>query len=200
VTTEPARIHYADEDAARRVLLVSAVAALGGFLFGFDTAVINGAIGAVQDEFDAGSLGIGFTVSSALLGSAVGAWFSGGLADRYGRVFTMRIAAALFFVSAIGSALAGGLWMLIAWRVVGGFAVGLASVLVPMYIAELAPAERRGRLGSLQQLAIVVGIFPPLQDIGLGFAYGLYTAAAACSILFVLLFVPETKGKELEEM
>jgi SP family sugar:H+ symporter-like MFS transporter len=108
MTTEARPPAYSDEDAAKRVLIVSAVAALGGFLFGFDTAVINGALGAIQDEFNAGSLGIGFAVSSALLGSAVGAWFSGGLADRYGRVFTMRIAAALFFVSAVGSGLAGG--------------------------------------------------------------------------------------------
>jgi SP family sugar:H+ symporter-like MFS transporter len=149
---------------AGRVLLVSMVAALGGFLFGFDTAVINGAVGAIDDQFDASSVAIGFTVSSALLGSAVGAWFAGGLADRHGRVRLMRVAAFLFFVSAVLSGLAGSLLVLIVARVIGGFGVGLASVLVPTYIAEIAPADRRGRLGSMQQLAITVGIFVALFE------------------------------------
>jgi MFS transporter, SP family, sugar:H+ symporter len=147
---------------AGRVLLVSMVAALGGFLFGFDTAVINGAVGAIDDQFDASSVAIGFTVSSALLGSAVGAWFAGGLADRHGRVRLMRVAAFLFFVSAVLSGFANSLLVLIVARVIGGFGVGLASVLVPTYIAEIAPADRRGRLGSMQQLAITVGIFVAL--------------------------------------
>jgi SP family sugar:H+ symporter-like MFS transporter len=144
---------------SHRVTVVAAVAALGGFLFGFDTAVINGAVGAIESRFDAGAFALGFAVSSALLGSAVGAWFAGGLADRYGRVPMMRVAALLFLVSAIGSGAASSLVLLIVWRVVGGIGVGMASVLVPAYIAEIAPADRRGRLGSLQQLAIVVGIF-----------------------------------------
>jgi MFS transporter, SP family, sugar:H+ symporter len=151
-----------DEERAERILLVTGVAALGGFLFGFDTAVINGAVGAIEREFDASSFAIGLSVSSALLGSAVGAWFAGGLADRFGRVRTMRVAAVLFLASAIGSAFATGLITLIVWRVVGGIGIGMASVLVPTYIAEIAPAERRGQLGSMQQLAITIGIFVSL--------------------------------------
>src|SRR5699024_5405893 len=101
----------------------------------------------------------GFVVSSALLGCVVGAWFAGAIANRVGRVKVMLIAALFFFVSALGSALAGGPLDLTAWRVLGGLAVGAASVIAPAYIAELAPAHLRGRLGSLQQFAIVLGIF-----------------------------------------
>jgi sugar porter (SP) family MFS transporter len=144
------------------VILVSVAAALGGFLFGFDTAVINGTVNAIRDAFGLSSGVLGFVVSSALLGCAVGAWFAGPLADRFGRVKIMVVAAIFFAVSAIGSALAFAAWDLTIWRVVGGLAVGAASVIAPAYIAEMAPAELRGRLGSLQQLAIVSGIFVAL--------------------------------------
>ncbi|MBA0124388.1 sugar porter family MFS transporter [Haloechinothrix sp. YIM 98757] len=142
--------------------LVAGVAALGGFLFGFDTAVINGAVGAIETTFGPGSLLLGFSVASALLGCAAGAWFAGPLANRYGRIRVMLMASLLFSVSAIGSAAALDIWSLTAWRVVGGLAVGAASVIAPAYIAEIAPAGIRGRLGSLQQLAIVIGIFVAL--------------------------------------
>ena len=148
--------------ATMRVLLISAAAALGGFLFGFDTAVINGTVGAVRGEFGLNAGSIGFVVSCALLGSALGAWYAGPLADRIGRVRTMKVAAVLLAVSALGSGLVFGAWDLIAWRVVGGIGVGMASVIAPTYIAEVAPAHARGRLGSLQQLAIVLGIFAAL--------------------------------------
>ncbi|MCU0536561.1 MAG: sugar porter family MFS transporter [Hydrococcus sp. Prado102] len=141
------------------VILIAGTAALGGFLFGFDTAVINGAVGALYDAFNATSWGIGLSVSTALLGSAVGAFFAGQIADRYGRVKTMILASILFTISAIGSGIAVGLWDFIFWRVLGGLGVGAASVIAPAYIAEVSPARHRGRLGSLQQLAIVVGIF-----------------------------------------
>ncbi|KWW97705.1 major facilitator transporter [Carbonactinospora thermoautotrophica] len=140
-------------------VLVASVAALGGLLFGYDTAVINGAVGAIDDRFNASSLALGLTVSAALIGSAVGALLAGRLADRYGRLHTMRVAAALFLVSAVGSGLAWSLLTLAVFRVVGGVAVGIASVIAPAYIAEISPARIRGRLGSLQQLAIVSGIF-----------------------------------------
>ena len=145
-----------------RVVGISIAAALGGFLFGFDTAVINGAVNALASEFalDAGLTG--FSVSSALIGCAVGAWFAGTAANRFGRVPVMIAASILFLVSAIGSGLAFGVWDLIAWRIVGGFGVGAASVIAPAYIAEVSPAKVRGRLGSLQQLAIVSGIFTAL--------------------------------------
>ena len=141
------------------LILIAGTAALGGFLFGFDTAVINGAVGALQKAYNATSGMTGFAVSSALLGSALGAFFAGPLADRQGRIKTMVIASVLFTLSAIGSGIAFGIWDFIFWRALGGIAVGMASVIAPAYIAEVAPAHLRGRLGSLQQMAIVVGIF-----------------------------------------
>lgn len=141
------------------VILISAAAALGGFLFGFDTAVINGAVIAIRNYFEAGSVTIGLAVSLALLGSAIGAFFAGQIADRYGRLKTMIIASILFTVSAIGSGIPLTIGLFIFWRVLGGMGVGAASVIAPAYIAEVSPAQFRGRLGSLQQLAIVVGIF-----------------------------------------
>jgi SP family sugar:H+ symporter-like MFS transporter len=141
------------------VLLIACAAALGGFLFGFDTAVINGAVGALQTTFNSSSAMTGFAVSSALLGSALGAFIAGPIADRQGRIKTMIVASILFTLSAIGSGIASGIWDFMFWRALGGIAVGMASVIAPAYIAEVAPAHLRGRLGSLQQMAIVVGIF-----------------------------------------
>lgn len=142
-----------------RAIHLASVAALGGFLFGFDTSVINGAVGAIGTDFGASGFFLGFIVSSALLGCVAGAYLAGRIADRFGRIRVMVLAAALFSISAIGSGLAFGAWDLILWRVVGGVGVGAASVIAPAYIAEIAPASIRGRLGSLQQMAIVVGIF-----------------------------------------
>lgn len=141
------------------VILIAGAAALGGFLFGFDTAVINGAVGALAKAFNANSVQTGLAVSLALLGSAFGAFYAGPVADRYGRVKAMVAASVLFTISAIGSGLPVGIWDFTFWRVLGGIAVGAASVIAPAYIAECSPAHLRGRLGSLQQLAIVVGIF-----------------------------------------
>lgn len=145
-----------------KVVGISIAAAVGGFLFGFDTSVINGAVSALSEEFALGAGLTGFAVSSALLGCAIGAWFAGALSNRFGRIPVMVIAAILFFLSALGSGLAFGVGDLIAWRVIGGLGVGAASVIAPAYIAEVAPAKFRGRLGSLQQLAIVLGIFVAL--------------------------------------
>ncbi|WP_233841212.1 sugar porter family MFS transporter [Dyella sp. 2HG41-7] len=145
-----------------RVVLIAAAAAIGGFLFGFDTAVINGAVDAVRHGFGLGAGQIGFAVSCALLGSAVGAWYAGPLADRLGRVRTMQVAALFLVMSALGSGLVHGVWDLMFWRVIGGIGVGMASVIAPAYIAEVSPANVRGRLGSMQQLAIVLGIFVAL--------------------------------------
>jgi SP family sugar:H+ symporter-like MFS transporter len=144
------------------VILVAASAALGGFLFGYDTAVINGAVDSIKAAFGISSLYLGFVVSSALIGSAIGAWFAGPLADRHGRIRVMVLAAALFALSGVGSALAWNPLALIVMRLVGGLAIGAASVIAPAYIAEVAPPDIRGRLGSLQQLAIVTGIFASL--------------------------------------
>src|SRR4028118_2332888 len=98
------------------VLMLALVAAIGGFLFGFDTAVINGAVGALGRAFQANSVEVGLAVSSALLGSAVGAFFAGQLADRYGRVKTMIVAAGLFLLSAIGSGIGFGIWDFMFWQ------------------------------------------------------------------------------------
>ncbi|WP_426687960.1 sugar porter family MFS transporter [Rhodanobacter ginsengiterrae] len=148
--------------ATARVVLISAAAALGGFLFGFDTAVINGAVDAIRGSFALDAAQTGFAVSCALLGSALGAWYAGMLANRFGRVRTMQVAAVLLVASAIGSGLVTAVWDLILWRLVGGIGVGVASVIAPTYIAEVSPARIRGRLGSMQQLAIVLGIFAAL--------------------------------------
>ncbi|GAB3102170.1 sugar porter family MFS transporter [Lysobacter terrae] len=186
----------ATQHATMRVLLISAAAALGGFLFGFDTAVINGAVDAVRGSFGLSAAATGFAVSCALLGSAVGAWYAGPLADRYGRVQTMRVAAALLAVSALGAGMAFGVWDLILWRVVGGIGVGVASVIAPTYIAEVSPAHVRGRLGSLQQLAIVLGIFVALlSDAWLAGAAGgasqkLWLGLDAWRWMFLVAVVP----------
>jgi MFS transporter, SP family, sugar:H+ symporter len=150
------------EKTTGKVIAIAVVAAVGGFLFGFDSSVVNGAVDALADQFSIGALLKGFTVSCALLGAAVGAWFAGPLADKFGRTRVMVIAAAIFAVSAVGSGLAFAVWDLILWRAVGGVGIGAASVIAPAYIAEVSPAAIRGRLGSLQQFAITVGILSAL--------------------------------------
>ncbi|KZR67671.1 D-xylose-proton symporter [Prochlorococcus marinus str. MIT 1327] len=143
----------------RFILQIAISAALGGFLFGYDTAVINGAVGEIGTAFTVSKETLGFAVASALLGSALGAFTAGWLSDRIGRRNSMLVAALMFLAGAIGSALAPTITTLIIWPVVGGLAVGFASVLAPAYLAEISPASMRGQLGSLQQLAIVIGIF-----------------------------------------
>jgi sugar porter (SP) family MFS transporter len=140
------------------VVFIAASAAMGGFLFGYDSAVINGAVEAIRDRYAVGSAELAQVIAIALIGCAVGAATTGRIADRIGRIRCMQIAALLFAVSSIGSALPFALWDLALWRVIGGFAIGMASVIGPAYIAEVAPPAYRGRLGSFQQAAIVVGI------------------------------------------
>ena len=139
-------------------VFLSSVAAIGGFLFGYDSAVINGAVAALQGAFHSSATASGFSVASMLLGCAVGAFFAGNLADRLGRKPVMLLTAVLFLVSALGSGLGTGVWEFIVYRLIGGLAVGAASVIAPTYISEIAPEKIRGRLASLQQLAIVIGI------------------------------------------
>ncbi|GHG54707.1 MFS transporter [Flavimobilis marinus] len=146
----------------RRAILLSVSAAVGGFLFGFDSSVINGAVDAIETDFELSATVTGFAVAVALLGCALGAWYAGRLADRFGRPRVMLIGALLFLVSAIGSGFAFGVWDLVLWRVVGGIGVGIASVITPAYIAEISPTAVRGRLASLQQLAITFGILVAL--------------------------------------
>ncbi|MBE1548732.1 sugar porter (SP) family MFS transporter [Mycobacterium sp. OAS707] len=152
-------LDYEESEHSGRVVLIASVAALGGFLFGYDSAVINGAVSSIQEDFGIGNTTLGFAVASALLGAALGAVTAGRLADRIGRLSVMKIAAVLFMISAIGTGLAPNVWLVVIFRVVGGIGVGVASVIAPAYIAETSPPRIRGRLGSLQQLAIVTGIF-----------------------------------------
>lgn len=152
-------LDYEESEHSGKVVRIASVAALGGLLFGYDSAVINGAVAALRDEFGIGDYTLGVAVASALLGAAVGAMTAGRLADRIGRLSVMKLAAVLFFISAIGTALSPNIWLVVIFRVIGGIAVGVASVIAPAYIAETSPPRIRGRLGSLQQLAIVSGIF-----------------------------------------
>src|SRR6187200_1098260 len=141
------------------VIALCSVAAIGGFLFGFDSGVINGAVDALAHAFGTRAAATGFAVASVLLGCAVGAFGAGNLADSLGRRPTMLLNAILFFASAVATGAANSAGVFIAARIAGGIAIGAASVLAPMYIAEVAPAHMRGRLASLQQLAIVSGLF-----------------------------------------
>jgi sugar porter (SP) family MFS transporter len=151
----------ADEDfsSGKTAVRIAAVAALGGLLFGYDSAVINGAVDSIQQDFGIGNTELGFAVASALLGAAVGAMTAGRIADQIGRIAVMKIAAVLFLISAFGTGFAHEVWAVVLFRIVGGIGVGVASVIAPAYIAETSPPGIRGRLGSLQQLAIVSGIF-----------------------------------------
>ena len=142
-----------------RVSLLSAVAALGGFLFGYDSGVINGTVGALQKAFNADNVGSGFNVASMLLGCAAGAFLAGRIADRFGRRAALFAAAIFFGISSWGSGIATGSFEFVVYRLIGGFAVGGASVICPAYISEIAPAAYRGRLATLQQMAIVLGLF-----------------------------------------
>src|SRR4051794_39988316 len=137
-----------NEKTTGRALLIAAVAAIGGFLFGFDTAVINGAVNAIRDQFRLSPFALGFPVAIALLGSAAGAWFAGAAADRWGRVRVMVIAAILFAAGAIGSGLAVAAWDLALWRFVGGGGGGVAVGVAPACVAGGSPAPLRGRPGS----------------------------------------------------
>jgi MFS transporter, SP family, sugar:H+ symporter len=150
---------FAGESNLPRVIFLSVVAALGGFLFGFDSGVINGTVDALQGAFDSDAVGTGFNVASMLLGCAAGAFFAGTLADKFGRKHVLIIAAFAFIVSAWGSGISSTSTEFVIFRVLGGLAVGAASILSPAYIGEIAPPNIRGRLISLQQLAIVLGLF-----------------------------------------
>jgi len=197
---------------ARYVYVPAAVAALGGLLFGFDTAVINGAIVFLKRQFSLTAAQTEFGASSLLLGCVFGAGLAAFTSDRFGRKKVLLAAAALFTASSIGAALPRNLTEFVLARLVGGLAIGLASTLSPLYIAEIAPARIRGRLVSVNQLAIVTGIL-----LSYSVNYGLTGAgpanwrwmlasAAVPSIFFLvaLLFVPESprwlvqNGREAE--
>lgn len=140
------------------LVLITLIATTGGFLFGFDMAVISGALTFVQEQFALTAVQEGWFVSSALIGCIIGVAISGEVSDRFGRRITMMAAGLLFFISAVGTAAAPEFGLLVTARLMGGMAVGIASNVVPLYISEIAPAHLRGRLVTCYQLAVTVGI------------------------------------------
>ena len=199
-----------DAENTRFIILVSLVATIGGFLFGFDSGVINGTVDGLRGAFNSDSVGTGFNVASMLLGCAVGAFFAGRLADYYGRRSVLLVAAAFFVVSAWGSGVAGSSLEFVFYRVIGGLAVGAASVMSPAYISEVSAAHYRGRLATLQQIAIISGLFAAFlsnyllarfagastQELWAGFEAWrwMFWMELAPAILFLvaLLFIPES--------
>jgi sugar porter (SP) family MFS transporter len=187
-------------------VLISIVAALGGLLFGFDTAVIAGTLHYLKSVFQLNDAQIGLVVGAASIGCIPGALFAGGLADKFGRKKLMIVTSVLYIIAALGSGAAGSFTQLVIYRLIGGVAIGMASTLAPIYISEVAPPTFRGRLGMLQQLAIVTGILLSfisnylIVDTSLPFLnsdnYWRYMLAAAVvpSVIFfvLLLLVPES--------
>ena len=174
----------------RRYLLgLALIASLGGFLFGYDTAVISGTIGFVTRQFSLDAIREGWYVSSALVGCVAGVAVAGWLSDKFGRRRVLLLSAALFSVSAIGCALAIGHFDLILYRLIGGIGVGVASMLSPLYIAEISPARVRGRMVALYQLAITVGILT--SYFANAWLLGYSESAAAGEGLLNLVFVEE---------
>ncbi|OMF37006.1 arabinose-proton symporter [Paenibacillus sp. FSL H8-0548] len=195
-----------DRVSMKFVTLVSIVSALGGLLFGFDTAVVSGAVGFMEDRFDLSKLQVGWAVSSLIIGCIVGAAMSGVLSDRFGRKRVLIAAAILFIISSIGSAIPDTFSGFVIARIIGGIGIGITSTLCPLYNAEIAPAKYRGRLVALNQLAVVSGIFLTyfvnlwISNSG-NEAWGIETAwrwmfgvGAVPGVLFLVLlfFVPES--------
>lgn len=179
----------------KSLYLYSFVAALGGLLFGFDTAVINGALPFLRDYFQLSQAMEGWAISSAILGCVIGALFIGRPGDIFGRRLMLRIIALLFLVSAIGSGLATNLTSFIIYRIIGGIAVGGASVLSPTYISEITPAKYRGRFTITFQMAIVIGIllafFSDYLLLGVGennWRWMFISEAIPAGLFFVMLF------------
>lgn len=141
------------------IILITLVATIGGFLFGYDSGVINGTVDGLQKAFHSNSVATGFNVACMLLGCAAGAFVAGWLADKFGRRTILIIASLCFSASALGAGLAQDSLQFILVRVLGGLAVGAASVLAPAYISEVTPAKYRGALSSVQQIAIITGLF-----------------------------------------
>lgn len=188
------------------VTLISLVAALGGLLFGYDTAVISGAIGFLRTHYGLDPAMTGWIASSALVGCVIGCAVAGVFSDRYGRKKALLIAACLFIISAAGSALARSGTELVIWRITGGIGIGIASMLSPLYIAEVAPASVRGKLVSYNQLAIIsgmlvvyfvnyyiAGLFDETWNITTGWRWMFGSGTIPAILFFILLFfVPES--------
>lgn len=182
------------------ISLITFVAALGGLLFGFDIAIITGAVPFIQDHFQLNELQLGWGVSSLLVGAIFGAAISGRITDKYGRKFILIFVALLFAITSIGTGLAPTFAIFVIARFLGGLAVGATSILSPMYISEIAPFKIRGRLVSLYQLSIVIGILISyyinyqLHDIGPNNWRWMFASGGVPSLLFfgLLFLVPET--------
>ena len=186
--------------------LISAVAAFGGLLFGYDTAVIAGAIGYLEVQFELSPMLTGWAASSAIWGCVFGALFAGALSDKYGRKKVLLLSGLLFTLSALGSAVPDNLTQFVMARFIGGLGVGSASMLSPLYISEIAPAKIRGMLVTLYQLAIVFGIniiyivnyliantHDQVWNVQLGWRYMLGSEGIPAILFFILLFfVPES--------
>jgi sugar porter (SP) family MFS transporter len=179
----------------RNLYLYTIVAALGGFLFGFDTAVINGALPFFRDHFQLDKVMEGWAMSSAIFGCIAGAIGIGRPADRYGRRYMLKIMGFLFLVSAIGTGLANNITVFIIFRIIGGLAIGGASVLSPVYITEIAPAKYRGRFTLLFQLSLVIGILAAFAtDLALintgsnNWRWMFISEAVPALLFFILLF------------
>lgn len=198
-----------DKKSGVYVWAITLVAALGGLLFGYDTAVVSGAVGFLEEFFSLSPGMTGWAVSSALVGCIAGAAMAGMISDRVGRKKTLLIAAFCFFVSAIGSALPRNLTEFVCYRILGGLGVGAASMTSPMYIAEISPARIRGRMVSLNQLAIVAGMLvvyfvnmhiekfgtsvSSTWNLDVGWRWMFGSEAIPALLLFVLMFVvPES--------
>jgi sugar porter (SP) family MFS transporter len=197
----------------RYTIRVALTVALGGFLMGFDASVISGVVGFIGPEFELSKIEVGWAVASLTLTSTLAMMLAGPVSDRLGRLPVLKIAAALFTVSAVASAVAPDYISLVAARMLGGFGVGAALIIAPMYIAEIAPPDVRGRMVSFNQLNIVIGIsaayfsnylilslgqsdLPWAQTLGLGewnwrWMLGV-EALPAIFYFFALLFVPES--------
>ena len=183
----------------RYILTISFISALGGLLFGFDISVISGALPFITPYFHLSEWGKGFAVSSLYIGCMAGCLLAGTLSERYGRKPGLILSALLFAISAVGVALAHHLNSFIAFRIIGGLGVGMASMLSPMYIAEIAPAAVRGRMVSINQLTIVIGILLTYyinyllagHPVGWRWMFGIGLVPA---LLFMvgMLFVPES--------
>jgi len=209
-TTTAGYVDQAQNGSGRYLYLPAAVAAIGGLLFGFDTAVINGAIVFIKQQFGLSDSQTEIAASSLLLGCVVGASIAAFTSDRFGRKRVLLVAAALFTISSIGAALPRNLIEFAFARLLGGIAIGIASALSPLYIAEIAPARQRGLLVSLNQLAIVSGILLSysvnylLTGAGPANWRWMFASAAVPSVFFflTLLFIPESprwlmqKGRE----
>lgn len=210
------------------VIFMAAVAAIGGILFGYDTAVISGTTDIVRNQFSLSASGEGWYVGCALIGSIIGVLCAGSLSDYIGRKITMLISAAFFSISAIGCAVCGSFDALVAFRIIGGVGIGIVSIVSPIYISEVSPARIRGTLVSLYQLAVTAGFLlaylanwaidagiDPSAAADAGLCSRMFNAEAwrgmlgsetlpALLFLFIIFFIPESpkwliiKGKPSE--